>query len=153
MQQPLDVPQSLVDELVHAFEHLQATDIARMGDWYDEQARFKDPFKDVQGLAQIQAIFQHMFDNLEQPRFVVTACLVQGSACFLVWDFLYRYKTMQTGVEQRIHGSSHLVFGLNTQGEWRVQSHRDYWDAAEELYEKLPWVGGLMRWLKRRVNS
>ena len=28
--------------------------------------------------------------------------------------------------------------------------HRDYWDAAEELYEKLPILGGLMRWLKRR---
>jgi steroid delta-isomerase len=27
--------------------------------------------------------------------------------------------------------------------------HRDYWDAAEELYEKLPLVGALMRWLKR----
>jgi hypothetical protein len=60
---------------------------------------------------------------------------------------------MQRDVEQCIHGGSHLVFALNPQGEWRVQSHRDYWDAAEELYEKLPWVGGLMRWLKNRVNS
>jgi hypothetical protein len=33
----------------------------------------------------------------------------------------------------------------------RVQDHRDYWDAAEELYEKLPVVGGLMRWLKKRA--
>ena len=31
--------------------------------------------------------------------------------------------------------------------------HRDYWDAAEELYEKLPLLGALMRWLKRRVNA
>jgi hypothetical protein len=31
--------------------------------------------------------------------------------------------------------------------------HRDYWDAAEELYEKLPWLGGLMRWLKRKANT
>lgn len=148
-----DVPQSLVDELVMAFEQLQAHDITRMGDWYDEQARFIDPFKDVQGLSAIQAIFQHMFDNLKQPRFVVTSCLVQGQACFLVWDFLFRFKTMQPGVEQRIHGSSHWVFGLNAQGEWRIQYHRDYWDAAEELYEKLPWIGSLMRWLKRRINS
>lgn len=147
------VPQSLIDELVTAFEQLQPADIARMGDWYDEHARFKDPFKDVQGLAAVQAIFQHMFDTLEQPRFVVTSCLVQGQGCFLVWDFLFRFKTMQPGVEQRIHGGSHLVFDLNTQGEWRIQSHRDYWDAAEELYEKLPWIGSLMRWLKRRVNS
>jgi ketosteroid isomerase-like protein len=147
------VPQSLIDELVTAFEQLQPADIARMGDWYDEHARFKDPFKDVQGLAAVQAIFQHMFDTLEQPRFVVTSCLVQGQGCFLVWDFLFRFKTMQPGVEQRIHGGSHLVFDLNTQGEWRIQSHRDYWDAAEELYEKLPWIGSLMRWLKRRINS
>ena len=35
----------------------------------------------------------------------------------------------------------------------RITLHRDYWDAAEELYEKLPLVGGLMRWLKRRANT
>ena len=147
------VPEALVDELVLAFEQLQAHDIARMGDWYADDARFKDPFKDVQGIAQVQAVFQHMFDSLYQPRFVVTSRLVQGNQCFLVWDFLFRFKTMQRDVEQCIHGGSHLVFALNRLGEWRVQSHRDYWDAAEELYEKLPWVGGLMRWLKKRVNS
>jgi hypothetical protein len=32
-----------------------------------------------------------------------------------------------------------------------VAYHRDYWDAAEELYEKLPVLGGLMRFLKRRA--
>ena len=30
--------------------------------------------------------------------------------------------------------------------------HRDYWDAAEELYEKLPLLGALMRWLKSAAN-
>jgi hypothetical protein len=29
--------------------------------------------------------------------------------------------------------------------------HRDYWDAAEELYEQLPGIGVLMRWLRRRA--
>ena len=142
-----------MNELVQAFEHLAPDDIARMGDWYADDARFKDPFKDVQGLSEIQAIFEHMFDSLVQPRFVVTSRLVQGNQCFLVWDFVFRFKTMQRDVEQCIRGGSHLVFALNHRGEWRVQSHRDYWDAAEELYEKLPLVGSLMRWLKKRVNS
>ena len=48
-----------------------------------------------------------------------------------------------------MQGSTHLVF--NRQGQ--IELHRDYWDAAEELYAKLPLVGGLMRWLQRRVNS
>ena len=34
-----------------------------------------------------------------------------------------------------------------------ITLHRDYWDAAEELYEKLPMIGGLMRWLKARAVS
>jgi len=35
----------------------------------------------------------------------------------------------------------------------RVNSHRDYWDAAEELYEKLPLMGLLMRFLRRTMSS
>jgi len=34
-----------------------------------------------------------------------------------------------------------------------VTLHRDYWDAAQELYEKLPVVSSLMRWLRKRANS
>ena len=147
------VPEAWLDGLIQAFEQLQAQDVAHMGDWYAPDARFKDPFKDVQGLAQIQSIFAHMFEKLEQPRFVVTSRMLQGKQCFLVWDFLFRFKTMQPGVEQCIRGGSHLVMGLNENNQWRIVMHRDYWDAAEELYEKLPWIGGLMRWLKRRVNS
>jgi len=147
------VPEAWLDGLIHAFEQLQPQDVANMGDWYAPDARFKDPFKDVHGLAQIQSIFAHMFESLQQPRFVVTSRILQGNECFLVWDFLFRFKTMQSDVEQCIRGGSHLVMALNANNEWRVVMHRDYWDAAEELYEKLPWVGGLMRWLKRRVNS
>jgi steroid delta-isomerase len=32
----------------------------------------------------------------------------------------------------------------------RVAWHRDYWDAAEELYAKLPVVGAVVRMLRRR---
>jgi steroid Delta-isomerase len=73
---------------------------------------------------------------------------VQGDQCFMSWDFVFAMRRFNSG-EQIIRGSSHLT--LATDG--RIAQHRDYWDAAEELYEKLPLLGGLMRWLKRRVNS
>jgi len=34
-----------------------------------------------------------------------------------------------------------------------VTYHRDYWDTAEELYAKLPLLGGLMRLLRRRLAA
>ena len=51
-------------------------------------------------------------------------------------------------IERRIHGSSHLRFAH----DGRVAYHRDYWDAAEELYETLPLLGSLLRWIKRRLR-
>ncbi len=137
-----------VDAIVHAFEHLQRDDVQRLGSLYATDAHFKDPFNEVQGVAAIQAVFAHMFVALNEPRFVVHDIICRGDQCFLSWDFIFRFKRFSTEL-QTVRGSSHLK--LNAQG--LITLHRDYWDAAEELYEKLPVVATLMRWLKRRANS
>lgn len=136
-----------VARVVAMFESLTPQDVARLAEFYTADARFKDPFNDVQGVPAIQRIFTHMFTALDEPRFVVRDIVAEGDQCFLTWDFLFRMKRFSRE-PQVIHGGSHLRFdaaGL-------VVLHRDYWDAAEELYEKLPVVGALMRWLKRQAN-
>jgi steroid Delta-isomerase len=149
MTEPTTPASLAIPRLVDFFERLQPSDLPHLSDLYAPDARFKDPFNDVQGLPAIEAIFRHMFAALHEPRFVVTGQVVQGEQGFLTWDFVFRFKTLRSQQVQTIRGATHLVF--NAQG--RVVLHRDYWDAAEELYEKLPLVGGLMRWLKRRANS
>jgi hypothetical protein len=86
---------------------------------------------------------------MDKPHFAVTQTVVQGAQCFMTWEFRFGFKSFKRGEQQVILGASHLVF--SAQG--LVTLHRDYWDAAEELYEKLPLVGGLMRWLKRRASK
>lgn len=147
-----DTPSSThetVQRLVQFFEQLQPNDLSRLPTIYAPEARFKDPFNEVQGLDAIARIFAHMFNALNSPHFVVTERIVQGHQCFLAWDFRFRFTRFNTTTWQTVRGGTHLVF--NDAG--LVTLHRDYWDAAEELYEKLPLLGGLMRWLKRRANS
>ena len=138
-----------VSNLVAYFEGLSPESVAQLGQFYAAQARFKDPFNDVIGLPAITRIFEHMFVALIGPRFVVTQQVQQGAQCFLTWEFRFQFRNYRVGQEQVILGASHLVFGAHG----LVTLHRDYWDAAEELYEKLPLVGSLMRWLKRRANT
>ena len=136
-----------VARVVTLFEQLTPADIDRLNEFYTPTACFKDPFNDVQGLPAIQRVFRHMYASLIEPRFVVRDIIVQGDQCFLSWDFLFRFKRFN-GELQTVRGGSQLqldAIGL-------IVLHRDYWDAAEELYEKLPLVGGLMRWLKKRAN-
>ena len=136
-------------DLVTFFETLSPQSVAQLHTVYEPQARFKDPFNEVQGLPEIERIFRHMYVALEQPHFVITGQLVDGDQAFLTWEFRFRFKRFDTHTPQTVRGASHVVF--NAQG--LVTMHRDYWDAAEELYEKLPVLGGFMRWLKKRANS
>ena len=136
------------DNLATFFETLSPQSVAQLHTIYDAQARFKDPFNEVQGLAEIERIFQHMYVALEAPRFVIHDVVAQGDQCVLTWDFIFRFRRFSREW-QTVRGASHLRLDANG----LITLHRDYWDVAEELYEKLPGVGLLMRWLKRRANS
>jgi hypothetical protein len=140
--------EAAVTRTIAFFEQLSPHALSHISTVYAPDARFKDPFNEVQGTVAITAIFEHMYQSLDHPRFVVTGRVVQGQQCFLTWDFLFAFKPFHQGITQTVRGTSHLQF--NDQG--LITLHRDYWDAAEELYEKIPLIGGLMRWFKNRAN-
>jgi ketosteroid isomerase-like protein len=136
-----------VTRLVRFFESFGPSDLGRLGEYYTEDAYFKDPFNEVRGLAEVKRVYAHMFEALDAPRFVVTSRVGGDAECFLVWDFHFRFKGQ--AAPQVVRGTSHLKFAADGRVHW----HRDYWDAAEELYEKIPLLGGFMRWLKRRAGG
>ena len=136
-----------IARIIDLFEQLSAAELPRLAQIYTDDARFKDPFNQVQGVAAITRIFEHMFANLDAPRFVIHDVIVQGDQCFLTWDFIFGLRSLRRG-ELTVRGGSHLKLAP----DGRITDHRDYWDVAEELYEKLPVLGGLMRWLKRRAS-
>ena len=140
-------PDARVERVIALFEGLTPADLERLGDLYAPDCRFKDPFNEVTGVPAIRGVFEHMYRSLHEPRFVVHEAIAEGSQCFLTWDFLFRFRRYSSE-PQRVRGGSHLVFD----DAGRISLHRDYWDAAEELYEKLPAVGALMRWLRRQAS-
>ncbi len=131
---------------VNFFEQLNAADIPRMNTIYAGNATFKDPFNDVIGVEKIKPIFGEMFDTMHEPRFNFITIVEQGNDAFLTWDMTFRVKKYKPNETMTIHGASHLRFDA----DGKIGMHRDYWDAAEELYAKLPLIGTLMRGLKRQ---
>ena len=130
------------------FESLAPEAVDRMGEFYAENAYFRDPFNEVTGLAEVQRVFRHMYVALENPRFTIRETIAQGESAVLVWDMDYRIRQLQPTRDRRIHGLSVLRFAPDGRIAW----HRDYWDAAGELYATLPVIGPVMRWLARRLG-
>ena len=130
------------------WETLTREQVVAVGAVYADDAYFRDPFNEVRGVEAIARIFDHMYESLDDPRFRITETILEGDAAVLIWDFEFRVKKWKPDVTQVIHGLSHVRFGP----DGRVSYHRDYWDAAGELYAKLPVVGPLMRYLARKMG-
>lgn len=138
-----------LDDLACLYREFTPASVARLPEFYAEDAFFKDPFNEVTGVAAIERIFAHMFEQLAEPRFIVLDQLDAPAGAMLAWELHYRPRGWGGGRVQVIRGVSHLRFDAAGKVAW----HRDYWDAAEELYQKLPVLGTLMRALRRRLAT
>jgi hypothetical protein len=137
-----------IQRVIEQFENISPNTIDSLVTLYSEDAFFKDPFNEVKGHTKIKHIFTHMFTQVNNPRFVIKNTLENGSQACLIWEFIFQLK-QSPNLDQVIRGCTWMTFNKAL----LITEHRDYWDAAEELYEKIPVLGGLMRWLKKRARE
>jgi len=129
------------------FESISPADVPRLGRIYAEDAYFRDPFNEVTGVSGIARIFGAMFEHLDDVRFTILETVADPGGAMLTWNMTYRVRKWRPHETQTIHGATHLRFAP----DGRIAYHRDYWDAANELYAKLPLIGPVMRWLRRKL--
>lgn len=104
------------------------------------EVHFVDPFNDVVGSAEMRRILARMFADLPDAHFTVTDVAI-GRAGYLRWRF--------TGGRWTFEGVSELDFAA----DGRVRRHLDHWDAAGQLYARLPILGSVIRAVRRKVGS
>lgn len=138
-----------LDALIHFYQTLTPERVANFDQHYSTDAYFKDPFNEVRGVPAIARIFTHMFQQVDDPRFVVTESIMDDKGAMLVWEMGYRVRLWGRGQTQVMRGVSHLRFDPQD----KVVYHRDYWDTGEELYMKLPGLGSVMRGLRRLLAA
>ncbi|MDM7946275.1 nuclear transport factor 2 family protein [Oceanibaculum nanhaiense] len=127
------------------FETIAPDSLDRLDGIVAPDVRFVDPFNDVTGIEGYRAVFRHMFETVDQPRFTILRTATDGDTAFYRWRFSFRRK----GAVDiwTIEGMSEVRFLANG----LVAAHIDHWDAASQLYERLPVIGALLRWIRRKL--
>lgn len=138
-----------VADLIRFYEGLSPASLVEISRIYAAEAAFKDPFNDVRGVDAIERVFRHMYTQVHEPRFRVVSHLAEQGEAWLAWEFRFRFRGWRSGEVQLVRGATHLHFAPDGQ----VLAHRDYWDSGEELFAKLPVLGGLIDWLRRRLAA
>ena len=108
------------------------------------------PFNDVRGVAHIRKIFADMFKTVGAPDFTISSYGWSDNhdrQAFLRWKFIYRVGGK--GEPVTVEGMSDVLFDAGG----KVESHFDFWDAASGLYEHLPVIGSVLRFLRKKIEA
>ncbi len=132
------------ENYVSFFENLTQDNLDQISDMFVTDARFKDPFNDVIGIERIKAVFSHMFETTDNPKFIVNQTANNQNTLLLQWTFNFQ----KSGKDWSVEGSSMVTFNDSD----LVIEHIDYWDPAEEIYSKVGLLKPLMNFLRSKLT-
>jgi len=115
---------------------------------YADDVWFRDPFKQIHGEQPLEAYLMRGATAVAQYH-MDWSDVSQGNG-----DYYFRWimtlklnRDGQHAAPTLNNGISHIRFGA----DGKVIFHEDYFDAATFLYEKIPMLGGEIRFIKNRL--
>ncbi|WP_066964892.1 nuclear transport factor 2 family protein [Microbulbifer sp. Q7] len=139
---------ALVKRIKLLYSDFLAADPDSIAEVYAENVVFSDPVHRIEGLASMQAYFAGVAQNLRECRFEFDQTLVDGSTVNLWWTMHYRHPRLSGGAPLQLRGASLLSLDLETD---RVLTHEDIYDLGAMVYEQVPVLGAVLRYVKRGI--
>lgn len=133
-------------ELVPIINNLSVETLDNLLLFYSENCKFSDPFHYVVGKKSIYKIYNSMFVNLVNPRFLVTKTIFSESEVVIKWVFSFKKNTKSK--ETNINGCSYL--SINNEG--LILTHEDFWDGSEFFAAYFPFNVPI-EWAKSNVRK
>jgi hypothetical protein len=133
---------------VEVYQQLATDNLHLLEGIYHQDVNFIDPMHEINGFTDLANYFNGLYQNVTSCQFTVTHIIEKETEAAIYWLMVYQHKQLNRGDKITVSGSSHLK-----SVDDKVIYHRDYVDLGEMLYQRLPFVGRLITWIKNRAAS
>jgi len=142
-----------IDPSLRAYLQAMATltpdTVADLRPFLAEDVRYSDPFNELRGGDAFLSVFHRMFEDCIEPRFTLLDVASSGPTAYARWRMTFRPRRWPESAPWVIEGVSEIRFAA----DGKVAAHIDHWDAASQLYARMPLLGWLLRQLRRRLSA
>ena len=136
----------LIARFKSCFKILPEADLSLLREMYTDDVVFKDPVHEIRGLVGLEDYFATMISDLTDCRFEYLDEVVGERSAYIKWVMHYRHPRLGNRLVS-VRGVSHLRFGD------KIEFHEDVYDMGAMLYEQVPLLGNVTRWLRLRLAS
>lgn len=116
--------------------------------YYHPDIEFVDPVHKIKGLDNMTAYYQHLYANINSITFKVSKEVQNENDIFAAWSMTMSHPSVNGGDEFTIEGASHVLLE-----DGKIIYHRDYFDLGSMIYERVPVLGALIRYIKGRMSD
>jgi len=128
------------------FKNLKQADSSQLGELYADDILFKDPVHELRGLVTLEDYFDTLCADLIDCRFEYLDQLEGDNSCYVKWIMHFRHPKLGKEIID-VRGVSHIRWSD------KIDFQEDFYDMGAMLYERLPVLGNVTRWLRLRLAS
>lgn len=114
---------------------------------YAEELFFNDTLHSIHERTALVDYLQRTSERLDDMTLTILDSSRQGDDLYLRWIMKTDFRLAFRDIEAETAGMTHLRF--NEQG--KVVLHQDFWDSRQGVFEHIPVVGGLLRWIRKDI--
>ncbi|TEW55259.1 nuclear transport factor 2 family protein [Psychromonas sp. RZ22] len=141
-----DTNSKWLSEFVSIYQQLSTDNLHLLNVIYHQDVVFADPMHEVKGLIALHCYFEGLYQNLTSCDFVIEHVIEQGNSAAIYWQMTYQHPKLNKGKVVTVYGNSRLL-----EQDDKVIYHRDFLDLGSMLYEQIPLLGQLIKWVKNRA--
>ena len=135
-------------QFVELYQSLNKTNLALLADIYHPDIIFIDPMHELNGLDELQVYFANLYQNINSIEFEIRQRFEVNNHLILYWQMTFSHPKLKNGKNIKVDGNSLVQFHAGL-----VTYHRDYFDSNAMLFEHIPVLGRLIRYIKSRATQ
>lgn len=115
---------------------------------YAPEAYLNDTLVTRRGVSEIEAYFLKTAESLTDAEVTIDDVARTGTDHYIRWTMVMQAKPLAKGTPVHSVGISQVRF--DQQG--RVTLHQDFWDSGDHFFGKLPVAGGVIGFIRKRLE-
>ena len=137
----------LLTEFKQFYESFDQQSLQGLNSLYAEDIVFVDPLHVIKGRKHLVAYFKSLCGNLTQCQFKFLEETVTDKRACYKWVMQYRHPKIKKNTPLQLTGITIIEYSD------KIDRHQDFYDMGAMLYEQIPILGNVTRWLRLRLAS
>jgi len=131
------------------FNYLNPATMNLVDDFYHPDSILLDPIGRQVGRKEVKDYYASIYGPVTSIVFEFGETIEQGDRMSLPWTMHFKSKKLKRNKLISVEGISMIRFDKET---GQAIHHQDYYDVGAMVHEHIPVIGGLFRWVKKKLD-